>query len=337
MVLLVTGGTGLIGYTIAKMLKEEDVDANVRTLVRTPTMEEAIDLSKRGIDIIKGDLTRKETLVEALKDVDTVYHVAALVREIYPNRFFYEVNHQGTNNLLDAFEKRGGERFIYTSTSGVYGFNKGTTPIKEEDTLNLMPGYRESKWLGEREVLKRAKEKGFFATSIRPCFVFGPNDKQFGSKVFNLVTSSSSGKKIPIINGGNAIMSLCYVDDMARAHIECASTPKANGEVFNCAGFHSSVRELIDAIAEEANVSPKYKSINYYVASTIGLFSEMFGKIFNKNILLTRTRVKQFGRSKVLDTRKIERIVGFKPEYDLRRAVEYTYQWLKKTGAESVI
>ncbi|MHA1302643.1 MAG: NAD-dependent epimerase/dehydratase family protein [Candidatus Heimdallarchaeaceae archaeon] len=336
MTFLITGATGLIGFHIAKMLRGKEEDIEVRGLVRNPQMRTALELKNLGVDIVKGDIIKKESLHSAVKDVDTIFHVAALVREIYPKRFFYTINHQGTINVLDAFERADGDKFVYTSTIGIYGFKNRENTITEDSSLDLIPGYRESKWLGEQEVFKRAREKGFFATAIRPSFVFGPYDSQFGPKVFNLIISSNN-KRIPLINGGKALLPLCYVKDMARAHIQCAFTPTANGEAFNCVGSHATQKELFEVIAKEANVSPKFFSINYQTASTIGFLNELFSKVTGKKPNLTRMRAKQFGKSRKIDISKLKHKINFEPEFDLEKSVHLMYQWLKETGAQSVI
>ncbi|MHA1622870.1 MAG: NAD-dependent epimerase/dehydratase family protein [Candidatus Heimdallarchaeaceae archaeon] len=323
MTTLVTGIAGFIGYSVAKQLREHDKKLEIKGLILPSEKNKIEHLEELDIDFFIGDLTQKHSIKEATRNIDTVFHLAAEVEDTASLKRFNEVNHQGTLNLINSFSEDGGQKFIYISTAGIYGLNLPKTPISEDYRKNPLPGYRSSKYAGEVELFRQAKKKNFFASVIRPPITFGPRDKHFSPKLFDLILE---GKRIPLFSKGKAILPLCYVDDVAYALIAASKTPEANGEAFIQVSYHVTQKELFNTIGEVCSIKPNYLKISYSLGMALGLIDESISKLVDKEPLLTRHRVKQLGRTRLFDMSKAEKILKVQAKLSFKEAIKRTYE-----------
>ncbi|MFW9852812.1 MAG: NAD-dependent epimerase/dehydratase family protein [Candidatus Thorarchaeota archaeon] len=325
MKILVTGGTSGIGYfTIEELLKKYD-GKEIFALYRSEKPHK--DLIGFGIEFVKGDLLDQASLDKACKGVDVVYHIAGDARENLPSQMYYDANHIGTKNLLEAFVKNKCKKFIFVSSVGIYGYKLPPYPIKETHPKKGDNAYQTSKWLAEQEVFKYSKKHGFFATALRPNYILGPRDRQLAPNLFEYILKD---KKIPLIKGGKATISLVHHKDLARALIMCGDEEKANGEAFNIVGATTTIKEVFEKIGDICGKKPNFMPINYQLAYTVGLLYEVVGKLTRKEPSITRRRVTRFVASRQYDSSKLEEVVGFKPEYDLQKTLEDAYKWLQE-------
>src|SRR5690606_12391963 len=114
---LVTGATGFTGSHLCLRLAE--LGYPTRALVRDPAR--AGDLAERGVEVIQGDVCDRDAVFRAMQGVDTVMHIAALFREVTGDQKYWDVNLEGTRNLLDASVAANVGRFVHCSTIGVHG------------------------------------------------------------------------------------------------------------------------------------------------------------------------------------------------------------------------
>lgn len=325
MAILITGATSAVGYYIAKKVMKEASNKAIKILIRSK--EPPDHLAKMGLDFVKGDLTDKRSLVKALKGVKIVYNAAGEARENIPSKLYYDVNHTGTKYLLESFVENKGERFLHVSTVGIYGYKLPSLPITEDYPKKSDHPYHESKWLAEQELFNFSKEYGFFATAVRPPYIVGPRDRQMAPKLFDFLLKD---KKIPLIGKGKATLSFVHHEDVADALIASGKTPEANGEAFNVVGGTITAKELFETIGEICGKEPNFMPISYGLAYAVGLMSELIAKVTRSTPKITRRRTNQFSRSRQYDISKIERILGFKPKYDVKAALEDAYNWMNE-------
>mgnify|MGYP000465734581 CR=1 FL=1 len=142
--LLITGGTGFIGKNLVPSLLEE---YDVRLLTRDPV--DAKRLFPKA-EIYKGDITKKDSLRKALKDIDSVVHLAGIVSYSLPREELFRINFKGTKNLLEYCTKI--DKFIFSSSVSVYG----ETRTKATENYRCRPAnpYGESKLKAEKAVLQ---------------------------------------------------------------------------------------------------------------------------------------------------------------------------------------
>ncbi len=168
--ILVTGVTGKVGSRLVPRLLQRG--HSVRTLVRQP--EQAAILQQSGVSTVIGDLTQPETLVEAVRGVDAIVHLAAFFRGQDTSRI-QSTNADGTTNLALAAVETGIKRFVFASTNLVYGPGRGR-PAHEEDEPQPSLIYPVSKFAAEKTLLDLHQKQGLGVRILRLSFIYGESD-----------------------------------------------------------------------------------------------------------------------------------------------------------------
>jgi nucleoside-diphosphate-sugar epimerase len=310
MKILVTGASGFIGNFIVNELVNHGHTLN--TLTRKKNYEIT------GTRTFTGDIKDVLTLRSAFEDIDAVIHNAAYSNDWGKKSLFYESNVGGTRNIADACMKYGVSRLLYTSTAGIYGFPNHTIPIKEVDgpTKKPLNAYGASKI--ESEILLK-KYTDLKVTIFRPPMVFGA-----GGKTSKVLLSNLESGKIPYIGRGEKHISIVHPADLAQC-FRLALEKEIVGE-FNTVSFYCTIRELFEACSEQYGIDPPHKRFPFFIAYLGGYFSELFAK---EEPLFTRFRVIKLGTSRIIDSEKAKKLLGFKPNYDLQKTVKDMVSWYK--------
>jgi nucleoside-diphosphate-sugar epimerase len=169
---LITGATGAVGSRYARRLLA-DPDRSVRVLVRTE--EQVAPWWNRGAEVIEGDLRDPEAVKRAVAGVDRVVHLAAAFRGGVAEEEAMAVNHAASVGLARAAIAAGVSRFVFASTSLVYGPGRGR-PAQEEDEPRPGHAYPASKAAAERDLLRLHREEGLPLRIVRLAFVYGEGD-----------------------------------------------------------------------------------------------------------------------------------------------------------------
>ncbi|MGQ4875111.1 MAG: NAD-dependent epimerase/dehydratase family protein [Promethearchaeia archaeon] len=231
---LVTGACGFsAGYVIDLLLKEGwSVKAtDLKTANRT-------SLEKFGdkIEFIPGDLTKKDTLKDAVKDVDIVFHPAAIFSYSAPMELLRKVNVEGTKNLIEVSMNAGVKKMILWSSVALYGTADPKwykIPITEDQELNpkCEGKYDLSKREQETAAMEYYKENGFSITAIRPAPIYGPGSYYGIYTLFKYVQQAS----LPACprNMHKKSIPLVHAEDIAGAALYLSDEKKYNGEAYN--------------------------------------------------------------------------------------------------------
>ena len=210
MKVLVTGATGFIGQHLVRELVRRNY--TVKCLIhRRPFKDKRLE---EAVETVIGDITDVSSVRKALKGVNIVFHLAALLgrwQSEYPEYEYYRVNFLGTKLLVEESVKVGVDHFIYLSTTGVFGKVK-ECPADENYPCNPIFPYEKSKYLAEL-VVKNAIDGGFPATIIRASHVYGSGDMNT-LKIFKLIKNF---KVFSLIDGGRAVFQPIYVEDLVEA------------------------------------------------------------------------------------------------------------------------
>jgi nucleoside-diphosphate-sugar epimerase len=236
MKILVTGATGKVGSRFVPRLLAKGYQ--VRILVRDAAKASA--LVELGAEVVTGDLNDAASLPPAVKDIDTVIHVAAFFRSFTDNEGIIKTNHAGTVALANASIAAGVKRFVFTSTSNVYG-SDNYRPAKEDDLLNVNDprAYSNSKIAAEKELMSFYENKGLDVRILRLGFVYGDRDPHIEEIIPVL-------KKWKLNRGYR--MHMVHHLDVAQALLILLRTDGLNGEIFNLADDAPvSLYELVDS------------------------------------------------------------------------------------------
>jgi nucleoside-diphosphate-sugar epimerase len=254
---LVTGGAGFIGSNIADRLIKEGHDVRVLDNF-TSGKEKNLDLSKetggKRLEVIRGDIRDKATCDKACECVDYVLHQAALrsvPKSMKDPDSYNEVNIQGTLNMLQASSKKGVKRFVFASSSSVYG-DVAKFPEKEDFYPALISPYALSKLTGEYYLKIFAEFFNVESVALRYFNVFGPKqalDDEYAVVIPKFITCILNDQPPPIFGTGKQSRDFTYIDNVVEANILAATTPGIKFEVFNVAnGKDNTVLELVAAL-----------------------------------------------------------------------------------------
>jgi len=249
---LVTGGAGFVGSHVVERLLELGHEVLV---VFDKTKPGKISHLIDEVNFVHGDIRRLEDCRQAVRDVDVVIHLAALINvdhSIQDPLAFYETNVRGTMNLLEAVRLEPSvKKFVYMSTAEVYG-NKLDGLLSETDLCDARSPYASSKYAGERYCLSYHYTYGVpEITIIRGFNIYGPR-QTYGAKgaVIAIFIGLSLMGKPPVIYGtGEQRRDYVYVKDMAEGIVKVALTLGLGGEIINLSsGQTVSVNEIAEAV-----------------------------------------------------------------------------------------
>ena len=219
---LVTGGAGFLGVHIARKLIKEGYKV---TLFDVSDLD-AKDLIGK-VNVIKGDIRDKKTVLQAFKNQDYVVHAAAALPILREKKIIFGINVDGTKNVLNSALQNKIKRLVFISSTAVYGVPKHL-PETEEAPLDPIGFYGESKIIGEN-LCKEYMKKGLSINIIRPKTFLGP--ERLG--VFELwFEAIYNNKKVFILGNGKNPYQLLAVSDLVSA-IQKTLESKTEGEIFN--------------------------------------------------------------------------------------------------------
>jgi nucleoside-diphosphate-sugar epimerase len=315
---LVTGATGFTGSNLCVKLLAKGYD--VRAFVRKSTKYQ--ELEAKGCEICFGDLATGEGINEAVRGVEKVYHIGAAFRvEGVPHKYFWDVNVEGTRELLESSLRNGVKRFIHCSTVGVQGEIKNP-PATEIAPYNPGDHYQESKLAGEKLALSYV-EKGLYVVVFRPTGIYGPGDTRF-LKFFRPI---AKGKFILIGNGAN-LYHLTYIDDLVNGIILCGEVNGIKGEIFTLGGEgYTTVKEIGITIAKVLGKPLKIYNIPPAPVWIVAVLCEIICPILKLKPPLYRRRLDFYLKDRAFDISKAKRLLNYKPTISLEEGLKKTAQW----------
>jgi len=244
---LVTGANGFAGSNLCRLLLEKN--ANVRAFVRRGGSTANLVGIEDRIDVRLGDVTDLTTLLKATKDIDVVYHLAAVVpvveaRNVPHNTF--EVNVVGTFNTAWAAKENGVRKMLHASTCHVYGNQPlRELPLRETVKPNPHDIYATSKYASEI-VLQPLINEGFEIVISRAFNHFGPY--QEGDFIISKIISQSLKKQNPVLGNPQPTRDFMYVDDVLNGYLLAVEKGRS-GEIYHfCSGKEVSMSELCNEI-----------------------------------------------------------------------------------------
>jgi nucleoside-diphosphate-sugar epimerase len=265
--ILVTGGAGFIGSNLVKALLDADISVTVLDNLSTGHKANINEFFENpNFRFIEGDITDFETCLEAMDYIDAISHQAALgsvPRSIeYPHKT-HSVNATGFLNMLHAAKEKGINRFVYASSSSVYGTSL-ISPKKIGDEGDLLSPYAVSKQLNEEYAKVYAKLHDLQTIGLRYFNVFGPNQDPNGvyaAAIPKFMDQMLMGGEIIVNGDGEQTRDFTYVVNAVSANLLALSTTNNQtfGQAYNVAcGDYLSLNKVIEEIKLNLVAHNKY-------------------------------------------------------------------------------
>jgi dihydroflavonol-4-reductase len=321
---LVTGGTGFIGSNIALRLVERHWDTRI---LERPGASRIL-LEGGPFEYVSGDVLEAETLLPAMQGVDVVFHASGVVD--YWNQGverMYQVNVQGTRNVMEACLKTGIDRVVHVSSTAAMGIHPDVI-VDESFTFNVKPErfvYGHSKYQAE-EIVFDFIHQGLPVVIVNPTTVIGPRD----------IRKVSSGMVVEVVKhcvpplippGGINIVPIC---DVAQGTIEAATKGRV-GERYILGGENMSHLQIYQTIADVVGCGMKLKAMPRWQVSLIAGLTDMLQPQTSGPVPLTGTRLRLESQSFFYETTKARS--SFKmPQTPLRVTIGRTYEWYESMG-----
>jgi len=328
---VITGATGLVGANLAVALLKL---GNVRIRCTKRHTSSIKNLSEyKEIEWVYGDLNDADSLIEAFKGADVVFHCAASVAtyERLPTKELIEGNIGGTTKVIEAVKKNAVKRLIYCSSVVAIGMSENGIDSTEDAVWNLEKyglndGYATTKYQAELIVMEAAKKGEIDAVIVNPAYMIGP----FGSITTSpgILVAIAKGE-IPGISSG--MMNFVDVRDVCNGMILAWQKGRC-GERYILGGFNLRWKEFIPMAAKIIGVNPPTWEIPKLLAMAIGWFGEFKQTVTGKEDKLSISRMRwAFATNNSFSSKKAETELGYTIA-PIETAIQDAIDWFKKEG-----
>lgn len=310
-VFLVTGGAGFIGSNLCEAIL--NMGYKVRCLDNLSTgKQEHVDMfiNNSNYEFILGDITDLDTCMKACENVDYVLNQAAwgsVPRSIEKPLLYEEINIKGTLNMLEAAREKGVKKFVYASSSSVYG-DSATLPKVEGDEGNVLSPYALTKRVDEEYAKLYKKLYHLDTYGLRYFNVFGRRQDPDGpyAAVIPKFIKMLLNNETPTINGdGMQSRDFTYIENVIEANIKACKAPSEYaGETFNIAyGGREYLNDIYTQLCEllHKDIKPIYGK-------------DRIGDIKHSNASIE----------------KAKKMLNYNPEYDFKNGIRLCIEWYKE-------
>jgi len=325
MKILVTGGTGFTGKALVKRLLDDGhsvVAMDYKEGIKTE------ELRKWGAEVVIGSVVDSEVVERCMQGVDVVQHMAAAFRELdVPNSYYWDVNVQGTRNVLESAQRHGVKKFIYTSTCGVHG-NVDHPPAAEDAPIQPADYYQQTKYEAEPLVLEYG-DRGMKTVILRPAAIYGPGDPERFGMIFRRVAKGV----FPMFGSGKTYYHPLYIDNFVDALVEVMKEGVGDGQVYLIADeeyleIEDLVRRVARAMDTEVRI-PHYPVMPLVIA---GHVMEKLCKPFHVTPPIFPRRVDWYRQNRAFDISKAKREINYRPRIGIDEGLRRTADWYKAEG-----
>ena len=290
--IFITGGAGYVGSKLVPKLLDLDYEITVLDLM---IYGEDVLANNDKLKKIKGDIRDKNLLEKIIPGHDALIHLACISNdpsfELNPT-LGKSINYDAFEPMVEISKKNNINKFIYASSSSVYGIKKEKN-VTEDMSLEPLTDYSKFKADCEK-ILNSSKSEDFITTTIRPSTVCGYAKRQRLDLVVNILTNHAFHNREIKVFGGDQLRPNVHIDDMVDSYLAIlnAEPKKVNGQIFNVGFRNQSVNELAEDVKE----------------------------VIGSDISIVNTKSDD-NRSYHVSSEKIKDILGFETKYTVKDAV----------------
>ncbi|HEX5716524.1 MAG TPA: NAD-dependent epimerase/dehydratase family protein [Thermoanaerobaculia bacterium] len=325
MKVLVTGGTGFTGKALVRRLIEmghQVVALDYKEGLKTQ------EIRDWGAEVILGSVTDMDVVRRSVEGAEVVHHVAAAFREMdVPERHYYEVNVEGTRNVLQAALDAGVRKVIYCSTCGVHG-NVDHPPAGEDAPIRPADYYQRTKWEAE-PVAREFFERGLRTTILRPAAIYGPGDPER----FYLIFKRVAGGTFPMFGNGRTLYHPLYIDNLVDAFILAMEDGRGDGEAYLIADEqYIEIEDLVRRVARSLGTDVKIPHYPVWPVVVAGHIVEKACKPFGINPPIFPRRVDWYRQNRAFRIDKARKDLGYQPGVGIDEGLRRTAEWYRREG-----
>jgi nucleoside-diphosphate-sugar epimerase len=308
MKVVVIGGSGFIGTNLVEKLCLSKHEVKIFDKNYSKKFNSLVDI---------GDVRDVVSLEKSLNGADVIFNLAAEHRDdVTPSSLYYDVNVQGAKNIVKAADTHRVKKIIFTSTVAVYGLNNPnpdecspTDPFNHYGISKLEAEKVFTDWVGRGD--------GRSLIILRPVVVFGEGNR---GNVFNLIKQIQSNKFMMVGLGENH-KSMAYVGNVAQFLVHALNFGPGR-HLYNVATKPDmSVRELVEFIRSELNLSTRLPKLPYVLGLAGGFTFDLISKLSGKKFPISSIRIRKFCADTTVSTKALEG-TGFKQPYTLHEGLK---------------
>ncbi|MBP1047798.1 NAD-dependent epimerase/dehydratase family protein [Enterococcus sp. BWM-S5] len=316
MKILVTGATGFLGKYVVEELKEAGYE--VTAFGRNQLIGE--QLAGDAVTFIQGDFTKLSDILTASKGMDAVVHAGALSTVWGKWEDFYQTNVIGTENVLEACETNQIKRLVFISSPSIYAAAKDQLQVKEAEApkTNELNFYIKSKLLAEQRIHEK---KQIDSVILRPRGLFGVGDTSIIPRLIKV------NKKIgiPLFDGGQQLVDVTCVENVALAIRLSLESEKAIGETYNITNDEPApFKDILDQLHQEIGVPVRYLSLSYSLMYGVASTLEKIYTVFRitKEPLFTKYTLYLLKYSQTLSIEKAKNELNYQPKMTITEGIK---------------
>jgi nucleoside-diphosphate-sugar epimerase len=323
--IFITGATGFTGSHLTLQLLEaghQVVGLDNQAGYRSP------ELAARGAELHLGSITDKALVDRLTAGCERVYHLAAAFRKVnLPTQVYWDVNVEGTRNVLEAAKKHDVPRVLYCSTCGVHG-NVERPPADESAPIAPADWYQETKYEGEK-VCHEYLQKGMWITIVRPAAIFGPGDPE---RFLMLYRRAATGRFL-MVGAGKTHYHPLYIQHLTDAMEQAIESDKARGNAYLIADNASiAIKELVQRIGKSLGREVRFTHVPYAPVYGAAWACELLWKPLKSDPPLFRRRVDWFVQNRSFSIEAARRDFGYAPRIPLDQCLAETGEWYLQQG-----
>jgi nucleoside-diphosphate-sugar epimerase len=323
---LVTGGTGFVGSHLVRRLLARG--HQVASLDKNPGLFDH-ELKAGGATLLSGSVTNPDDVSRAVSGCELVYHLASPFGDILqPDAAYWDVEVNGTRNVLEAGRRHGVRRVVHCSTQGVHG-SISQPPGDENSPMAPRDYYCYSKVEGER-VCQELISEGMDVVIVRPTSVYGPGDIRGWLKLYRMVAKGW----FPMIGNGETLNHPVYVENLVDVFELAGSAPAAKGRVY-LAGDEEPVTltQLVQNVGASVGSPVRIVRFPWYGVAWYGaLLVEGFSKALRVRPPVFRRRLSWYQTNRAFRIDRAKQELGYRPRVRLSEGLARTAAWYRSAG-----
>lgn len=325
----VTGSGGFLGMALCRYLRSANIDVIGFSRGDYP------ELTAMGVQLIRGDISDKDAVYEAMKNVDLVFHVASKAGVWGDKSDYFTANVTGTENIISACHAHNIDKLIYTSTPSVTFSGKDENAINESAPYakQFLNFYGLSKATAEQLVINANNDK-LKTVSLRPHLIWGPNDPHLAPRVLKRAEMG----RLKLVGKTDKLVDTIYVDNAVYAHLLAANKLTETKPI--CAGkayFLSNdqpilMADMLNKILACKKLPPVTSRISASLAYAVGTLLEWLYIALRKQQepIMTRFVAKQLSTSHYYDISAAKQDLGYQALITIDQGMEKLKDSLQK-------